>query len=92
MLFASYIFNATKGNLSFYLFAFWLAATGSHIQLYYFSIPVQILEIVFFVLAAIILHPIFKDRHVKYSLQVFPDFIDEDLNGKFLNVLSKQHA
>ncbi|HLQ98486.1 MAG TPA: CPBP family glutamic-type intramembrane protease [Candidatus Dormibacteraeota bacterium] len=31
ILFMSYVFNATKGNLLIYLFTFWLAATGSQI-------------------------------------------------------------
>lgn len=79
LVFASYIFNATKGNLSFYLFAFWLAATGSHIQLYYFNMPVQTLEIVFFTLASVIIHLIFKRAKVDSSLQIFPNFIQQSI-------------
>ena len=80
--FQSYIFNATRGNLLIYLFAFWLAATGSHIQLYYFSSHVQILEISYFVLATVVIHVIFKVKKVKAPIQTFPDFIwNKGTNG-----------
>ncbi|MEN8907439.1 MAG: hypothetical protein ABF289_15895 [Clostridiales bacterium] len=76
VLFQSYIFNITKGNLSFYLFSFWLAATGSRIQLYYFNSQVQILQISFFLLASIVIHFVFKKYKVKYTLQESPKFIN----------------
>ncbi|KAA2301651.1 hypothetical protein FY526_23930, partial [Clostridioides difficile] len=48
IVFQSYIFNATKGTLLFYLLAFWLVATGSQIDLYYFNPQVQIMQFFFF--------------------------------------------
>lgn len=78
LVFISYIFNSTKGNLSHYLFAFWLAATGSHIKLYYFNIPVQVMEVLFFIAAAIIFHYIFRSLNRKSCLAVFPDYIVEE--------------
>ena len=75
---ASYIFNATAGNLSCYLFAFWLAATGSHIQLYYFNIPVQVMEVVFLTIATVLLHFSLKKLSVESQIQTFPDFIYKD--------------
>lgn len=75
MVFASYIFNATRGNLTFYLFSFWIAATGSHIQLYYFNTPVQVMEIIYLVLISIITQCVFRLLNKDVSLQVFPDFV-----------------
>lgn len=78
ILFQSYVFNATRGNLLIYLFCFWLAATGSHIQLYYFNPMVQILEISFFIVAAIVVQFIFKAKKIDAPLQKFPDFIQRN--------------
>lgn len=75
VLFQSYIFNATKGNISFYLFSFWLAATGSRVQLYYFNSQVQLLQISYFVIAAIVIHFVFKTFKVESSLQKTPEYI-----------------
>lgn len=75
VLFQSYVFNATDGSLLLYLFSFWLAATGSQIQLYYFNAQVQLMQIGYFVAASIIIHFVFKKINMKTQLQVFPDFI-----------------
>lgn len=88
ILFASYIFNATQGNLLFYFFSFWLAATGSHIQLYYFNTPVQVIQIIFFALAIIIIHIMFRVMQVDCQLQVFPDFIQPSSDNE--NVDSRE--
>lgn len=77
MLFASYIFNATRGTLIFYLFAFWLAASGSYMQLYFFNIPAQALEFIYLSIAAVALHFVFKRSNINNTLQIFPDFIYE---------------
>lgn len=74
-VFISYVFNATQGNLSFYLLTFWLMATGSHIQLYFFNMQIQILQIIFFIVASIVIHSVFKAKKIRYPLQTFPDFI-----------------
>lgn len=73
--FQSYIFNVTKGNLLIYLFSFWLIATGSVIQLYYFNSSVQILEIIFFSISTVIIHILFKYCNVKLDIQKFPDYL-----------------
>jgi hypothetical protein len=78
LVFASYVFNATKGNLTLYMFAFWLVASGSHIQLYNFVMPIQVMEVLFFALMASILHFIFKFVRISYSLQMFPEFIQKN--------------
>ena len=75
ILFQSYIFNATRGCLLFYLFSFWLAATGSHVQLYYFNSHVQLLQVIFFTFAAIVTHVLLKKIKVDSQLQRFPSFI-----------------
>lgn len=79
ILFMSYIFNATEGNLLIYLFTFWLAATGSQIDLYYFNSKVQILQIVFFSLSALIAHMVYKKKIIKQSLQTFPEYVSEKI-------------
>lgn len=81
-VFYSYIFNITKGNLGFYIFAFWLAATGSHIQMYYFNVPVQIMQIVFLIISSFAIHFIFKKIKADYSLQIFPNVILGNLNDE----------
>ncbi|SYX83430.1 hypothetical protein [Paenibacillus alvei] len=75
--FQSYVFNATRGTLLFYLFTFWLTATGSRLQFYYFNAQVQILQVSFFLIAAIIMHFIYNKQKEKnnYELQMSPQFI-----------------
>ncbi|WP_206098604.1 hypothetical protein [Paenibacillus silvae] len=77
IVFQSYIFNATKGTLLFYLLAFWLVATGSQIDLYYFNPQVQIMQFFFFVTSAIIIHIVFKLKKVDTTLQTFPAYVLE---------------
>jgi len=74
VVFQSYVFNATKGNIFFYLLTFWLVATGSQIDLYYFNPQVQIMQITFFLLAAIVLHLIYKKKS-EVSLQTLPRYV-----------------
>lgn len=47
LVFVSYMFNATNGNLLYYILLFWLISSGARLQLYYFNAPVQLLQIVF---------------------------------------------
>lgn len=74
-VFTSYIFNLTKGTLSFYLFMFWLVATGAHIQMYYFNTDVQAMELAFFALLSVIMFVVIKRAKPHYDLQTFPDYI-----------------
>ncbi|GAA0365730.1 hypothetical protein [Bacillus horti] len=73
--FMSYIFNATNGNLLIYTFTFWLVASGSHIQLYFFNQPVQLMQISFFAVCWLVTHFLFKKITIDQTLKVFPDFI-----------------
>ena len=75
ILFQSYIFNVTKGNLLIYFFSFGLISSGSHINLYYFNNPIQVLQIIFFALAALTINIIFRKLKINYSVQRFPEFI-----------------
>lgn len=84
-LFQSYVFNATKGNLTFYLFTFWLIATGSHIQLYYFNIPIQVMQIVFFVVASLITHIVFNKIKINAPLQTLEYIADETNSACHIN-------
>lgn len=74
-MFQSYVFNATKGSLLFYLFTFGLISSGSHIQLYYFNVPIQIMQIVFFAAASFLMHFIFKKYKIDTQLQTLKVFV-----------------
>lgn len=78
----SYVLNETKGNVLFFLLAFWIAASGSKLQLYYFVPSVQIVQIVLFVVLFIIMYFVFKKRNEgkkpEEVLQMFPDFIKRE--------------
>jgi hypothetical protein len=75
IVFADIVFNATGGNLLLYVFTFWLAATGSHIQLYYFTRSTQLLEIVFFAIAAVLCAVIVKRAKLTSVVQTYPSFL-----------------
>jgi len=75
VVFADIVFNATDGNLLLYVFTFWLAATGSHIQLYYFTRRTQLLEIVFFAVAAIVCGATVKRAKLTSTVQAYPAFL-----------------
>jgi len=77
MLFTSYIFNATEGNIGFYLFSFWLAASGSRLQFYFFNQQVQVLQVSYFAIASIVIHLVFKKYKVNQPLQTFPEFMEK---------------
>lgn len=76
---ATYVINEVKGNLLFFLLAFWIAATGSKVGLYDFVPSVQIVQIGLFIVVFIILQTIFKKRNsgkkTEEVLQMFPDFL-----------------
>lgn len=74
-IFVSYMFNLTEGNLLFYIILFWLVATGSRLELYYFNAQVQILQMVYFAIAAVVIHLIVKKRNIKMKLQVLPEYV-----------------
>lgn len=81
-VFLAFIFNETNGNVIFFIFAFWLAASGSKLQFYEFNKSVQILEMFFYAISAIGLYMYYKmvrkvnlDSH---NLVTFPDFIENE--------------
>ncbi|SFS02536.1 hypothetical protein [Anaeromicropila populeti] len=76
ILFLSYVFNVTNGNLLLYIFTFWLMATGSRLKFYYFIPSVQIMQISYFIIGTIVIHTVFKKKNITYTLQTFPDFLD----------------
>ncbi len=75
MVFVSYMFNATNGNLTFYVILFWLIASGARLELYYFNAPVQVLQIAFFVLSVVVIHFFAKKKKIEQKLQVFPEYV-----------------
>lgn len=74
-IFVSYMFNMTEGNLLFYIILFWLIATGSRLEFYYFNAKVQLLQVAFFAIAVLVIHLIVKKRNIKMELQVLPDYV-----------------
>ena len=82
----SYVLNETKGNVLFFLLAFWIAASGSKLQFYYFIPSVQVVQIALFVVLFIIMYFVFKKRNEgkkpEEVLQMFPDFIKREGKSK----------
>lgn len=86
MLFFSYIFNATNGSILMFIYSFWLIASGSRLQLYYFNPQVQILQLVFFGLLSLLMFVLVKQGIIKQKLQTFPDYIyEQQLKDKIDN-------
>ncbi|CAM5214743.1 hypothetical protein [Lysinibacillus sphaericus] len=75
LIFISYMFNATNGNLLFYVLLFWLISSGARLELYYFNAQVQLLQIAFFAVSVVIMHFITKKRNIEQKLQVLPDYV-----------------
>lgn len=75
----SYVLNATRGNVLFFLMMFWIASTGSKVQLYYFIPSVQIIQIALFAVLWVVLHYVFKSKNentrLETKLTMFPEFI-----------------
>lgn len=85
MIFAvciSYVLNDAKGNVIFFLLAFWIAASGSKLKFYNFIPSVQIVQIGLFAVLFVILYFVFKKKNAgkkpEEVLQMFPDFIKRD--------------
>lgn len=80
-VFIAFVFNLTRGNVIFFIFLFWLIASGSKIQFYSFIVSVQILQAIFFAAISVILYQWFKKTRNKNldkeGLYYFPDFIDQ---------------
>lgn len=74
-VFIAYVLNATKGNLLVYIFSFWLLGSGSKLELYFFNLPVQIMQIVYFLILSIVIHILVKNNKVKHELQTLPEYV-----------------
>lgn len=74
-VFVSYMFNATEGNLLYYIILFWLIASGSRLQLYYFNSEVQLLQILYFIIVDIIVYFLAKNKRIKQEVQMLPEYI-----------------
>lgn len=80
-VFITFVFNKTRGNVLFFIFAFWLVASGSKLQFYNFVTSVQILEMVFFAIVSIGVYLWYKkekgeDLNIS-GLCCFPEFIEQ---------------
>lgn len=76
----SYILNATKGNVLFFILFFWFACSGVRLQFYTHTAGPQIIQIVLYVVICAILYFVFKSKNankpVDEVMEVFPDFIE----------------
>ena len=81
-IFISYMFNMTNGTLTFYLLLFGIISSGASLQLYYFNAPVQIIEIVFFILVCGITYLIVKKKNLKLQLYTLPEFHKAEADKK----------
>ncbi len=79
-VFIAFIMNKTRGNVLFFIFSFWLIASGSKLQFYNFVVSIQILEMTFFVIMVIGMYYYYKriknENLNTCSLCCFPDFIE----------------
>lgn len=75
ILFQSYVFNATKGCMLFYIIAFFVTGAGTQLQLYYFTPQTQALQAVFYIIASVVIHFALKKRKLNEALPKFPEFI-----------------
>lgn len=78
-VFVAFIMNKTRGNVIFFIFSFWLVASGSKLQFYNFVVSVQIMEFAFFVVLAVGIYMYYrlanKEDLNKSSLAYFPDYL-----------------
>lgn len=78
-VFVAFIMNKTRGNVIFFIFSFWLVASGSKLQFYNFVVSVQILEFVFFVILSVGIYMYYKlakkEDLNKNSLACFPEYL-----------------
>jgi len=79
-VFIAFVMNQTRGIVLFFVFCFWLVASGSKLQFYNFIMGVQILEIGFFLIIVIgmyLYYRLVKNKDLNtYALCLFPDFLE----------------
>lgn len=77
----SYILNDTRGNIIFFVLPFWISATGSKVNLYYFVSSTQIVQIFIYIGFTLILHFTLKKKYankpIEEKLVMFPNYIEE---------------
>ena len=77
----SYVLCDTRCNVLFFLVTFWIACSGSRLQLYYWTTSTQIIQNSLLVLVWVALHFVFKyrnkDKPLHERLPIFPDFIEQ---------------
>lgn len=75
MVFMKYLFNNTQGSILIYIYAFWLFASGSFINLYYFNRSTQLLQIVFFIIVSAVLHFMIQKQKQEREIPKYPAFV-----------------
>lgn len=85
-VFIAFVFNETEGNVLYFILAFWFASAGAKMQLYYFNVSVQILEIIYFAILSVFAW--WWIRHfqgidpIREGLCCFPNFIESGSRQK----------
>jgi hypothetical protein len=75
----AFLLNRMKGNVLFFLLPFWASASGSAMQLYYFAVPTQFVQLVVFALLALLLVWVLKRQSPDGRLDepfTFPDYLE----------------
>lgn len=77
---SSMLLSRMKGNILFFLIPFWVSASGSHMQLYYFNNLTQIIQFSLFAALVVVLY--FVLRHQGggrlVPIHTFPEFVERD--------------
>ncbi|WP_156937625.1 hypothetical protein [Haloglycomyces albus] len=75
----SYLLSKMKGNILFFLLPFWASASGSAMNLYYFAVKTQFVQLAVFTVLAIVLYAFLKRQAGGEELDapyVFPDYLE----------------
>lgn len=77
----SLLLNRMKGNVLFFLLPFWASASGSAMQLYFFAIPTQFVQLTVFALLTLALFLVLRAQAPNGELDppfTFPDYLERD--------------
>ena len=80
----SLLLNRMKGNVLFFLLPFWASASGSAMQLYYFAIPTQLVQLTVFALLTATLYLVLKRQSGGEldPLVTFPEYLEHEFTTR----------
>ncbi|MFD0556982.1 hypothetical protein FB566_2234 [Stackebrandtia endophytica] len=86
----SFLLSRMKGNVLFFLLPFWASASGSAMQLYYFAVPTQFVQLVVFAILATILYFVLKSQARGGELDprhTFPEYLENSYTVRMGSVV-----